>query len=131
MANSASVNLKLATILGIPHINCENHLLNNEGKLWLTDSTVEDVDRSDRSFGAGTVCKVIHECMVDLKNNKHHAILCKQTDLAPTISIEIRWASAGNRMNKYAKMKDDIAEASLDDQANIQVPPTSYSSLRW
>jgi hypothetical protein len=32
-ADSASINLKLAKLLGIPHINCENHLLNNELKL--------------------------------------------------------------------------------------------------
>ncbi len=104
-SNSASVNLNLATIWGIPHINCENHLLNNEVKLWLRNSSVEDVGHGARSFGAGTVYKVIHKCMVDPKNNKNRDFFCKQTDLAPTIHVETRWASAGN-MNKYAKMKD-------------------------
>jgi hypothetical protein len=125
--NSASVNMLLSKILGIPHINCENHLLNNEVKLWLRNSTAEVVDRGAHSFRAGTVCKVICECMVDLKNNKHYAIPCKQTDLAPTIGVETRWASAGNMMNKCAKIKDNIAKASLDEEANIQVPPTSHS----
>ena len=93
----------------------------------MRNSTAEVVDPGTRTFGAETVCKVIHKCMVDLKNNKHRAILCKQTNLAPTIGVETRWASAGNMMNKYAKMKDKIAEASLDEEANIPVPPTSHS----
>jgi hypothetical protein len=80
----------LSKILGIPHINCENHLLNNAVKMRLRNSTVVVVDYGARSFGAETACKVIHECMVDCKNNKHHAILCKQTDLAPTIGVETR-----------------------------------------
>jgi hypothetical protein len=127
MRDGASVNTLLSKILGIPHINCEIHHLNNEVKLWLRFSTVEIVDYVARSFGAGTVCKVNHECMVDFKNNKHHAILCMQTDLAPTIGVETRWASARTMMNKYAKMKGNIVEASLDKEANIQVPPTSCS----
>ena len=93
----------------------------------MRNSTAEVVDPGTRTFGAETVCKVIHKCMVDLKNNKHRAILCKQTNLAPTIGVETRWASAGNMMNKYAKMKDNIAESNLDKEANIQVPPTSRS----
>jgi hypothetical protein len=39
-ADSASVNLKLAKLMKIPHVNCENHLLNNEVKLWLANSTI-------------------------------------------------------------------------------------------
>ena len=33
-ADSASVNLKLANILCISHVNYKNHLLNNELKMW-------------------------------------------------------------------------------------------------
>ena len=83
-------HVTLSKILGIPHINCENHLLNNEVKMWLRNSTVVVVDYGARFFGARTACKVIHECIVDRKKNKHHAILCKQTDLAPTIGVETR-----------------------------------------
>ena len=32
-ADSASVNRALAILLGIAHVNCENHLLSNETKL--------------------------------------------------------------------------------------------------
>ncbi len=56
-ADSASVNLKLAKLMNFPHVNCENHLLNNEVKLWLTNSTVEENDVNARSFGPGTAIK--------------------------------------------------------------------------
>ena len=72
-------------------INCENHLLANEVKLWLKSSTLPDdeIDERARVFGPGTVCKLIHNLMNKLKTNKNRAILCKETDLAPTIGNEI------------------------------------------
>jgi hypothetical protein len=123
------VNLLLAKLLKTPHVNCENHLLNNELKMWMKNSTLPDdeIDRSGRSFGPGTVRKLIHECMVDLKNNKNRAILCKETDLSPTIGCATRWASAANMMNKYAKNEKEIAKASADLDGDIMMPPTSYS----
>ena len=126
---SASVNLLLAKLLNIPHINCENHLLNNELKMWMKNSTLPDdeIDRSGRSFGPGTVCKLIHECMVDLTNNKNRAILRKETELSPTIGCATRWASAANMMNKYAKIEKEIAKASADLDADIMMPPNLYS----
>ena len=126
-ADSASVNLSLAKKLKIAHVNCENHLLNNELKLWLKDSAVDvdDVNPNGRTFGPGTVCNVIHKCMVDLKTNKNRSILRKLTDLVPTIGCQTRWASMGNMVNKYNKMKDAIAQASTEDEADVTVPPTS------
>jgi hypothetical protein len=50
MCDSASVNILLSKILGIPHINCENHLLNNEVKLWLRNSTAEVADHGACTF---------------------------------------------------------------------------------
>jgi len=69
-ADSASVNLKLAKLMNIPHVNCENHLLNNEVKLWLTNSTVEENNDNARTFGPGTVIEYVHRTILDLKTNK-------------------------------------------------------------
>ena len=69
-ADSASVNLKLAELMFIPHVNCENHLLNNEVKLWLANSTVEENDDNASSFCPGTIVKYVHTTMLDLKTNK-------------------------------------------------------------
>ncbi len=84
-ADSASVNLKLTKLMNIPHVNCENHILNNEVKLWPAISTVEENDDNAHSFGPGTVFKYIHRIMLDLKSNKSSAVLRLKTELAPTI----------------------------------------------
>ncbi len=49
-ADSCGVNIKVAKILGIPHINCENHLLNNEVKQWMNRTTDDDDDASNAWF---------------------------------------------------------------------------------
>ena len=128
-ADSASVNLALALLLGIPHINCENHLLANEVKLWLKSSTLPDdeIDERARVFGPGTACKFIHNIMNKLKTNKNRAVLCKETDLAPTIGNETRWASAGNMMNKYEKIETAVIEASMSKNADFSLPPITPS----
>ena len=131
-ADSASVNLKLAKLLGVPHINCENHLLNNKLKLWMKDTTTNDDDIATvtRNFGPGTVCKIIHKTMLDLKTNKNRAILRQSTDLAPTIGNKTRWASGYNMMNKWHKIKADCKLASADNGATIAMPPPSYAFKR-
>ena len=52
----------------------------------------------------------IHNLMNKLKTNKNRTDLCKETDLAPTIGNETRWASAGNMMNKYEKIETAVIE---------------------
>jgi hypothetical protein len=66
------------------------------------------------SFEAETVCHLIHEYMKDLKTNKHHAILCRETKLAPTIGNKTRWASTTNMLNKFEKIEDAIANANTE-----------------
>jgi hypothetical protein len=130
-ADSASVNIKLAKILGIPHVNCENHLLNNEVKQWTVNSTADEVNHNARVFEPGTVIKSVHQCMVSCKTNKNRAKLRNTgTELAPTIGCETRWSSSYNMMTKYGKLNDFIASASLDDQSDIYVPPNSHAFTR-
>jgi hypothetical protein len=128
-ADSASVNLALAVLLGIPHVNFENHLLANEVKLWLNSFTLPDYEIDEQAcvFGSGTVCKLIHNLMNKLKTNKNRAVLRKETDIAPTIGNETRWASAGNMMNKYEKIETAVIEASMNDDADFSMPPTTPS----
>jgi hypothetical protein len=128
-ADSPSVKLKLAKLLGIPHMNCENHLLNNKLKLWFKNTTFDDdeIIEHSRTFSPGTICKLIHQTMLDLsKTNKNRAILLQNTDLAPTIGNETRWASARNMMNKWQDIEDACELASAKDSVNILMPPTTY-----
>jgi hypothetical protein len=89
-ADSASVNLKLAKILCIPHVNCKNHLLNNKLKMWLNDSTVpeDEINYQAHSFGPGTVYHLIHECMKNLKTIKHRVILCRKNKLVLPLALK-------------------------------------------
>ncbi len=80
-ADSASVNLKLAKLMNIPHVDCENHLLNNEVILWLANSTVEENDDNAHTFGPGTVVKYANRTMLDLKINKSRAVCVCDLDL--------------------------------------------------
>jgi hypothetical protein len=123
-ADSASVNILLAKLLGIPHENCENHLLNNEVKLWLTNSTIEENGENARSFGPGTVVKYIHKTMLDLKTNKSRAVLHSKTELAPTIGNETRWSRSHSMMTKWGKI-EDTCNAASQDNATFVMPPST------
>jgi hypothetical protein len=124
-ADSASVNLKLAKLMNIPHVNCENHLLNNEVKLWLANSTVEENNDNARSFGPGTVVGYIHRTMLDLKTNKSRALLRTKTELAPTIGNETRWSSSHSMMTKWGRIEEACGAASTEDNATIVMPPSN------
>ena len=128
-ADSASVNIKLAKLLGVAHINCENHLLNNEVKLWLMGSTAneDDIPRMMRNFVPGTVCKIIHNTMLDLKTNKNRAILRQTTDLSPTIGNETRWGSSHNMLSKWHQRERDCELASAHEDATFSMLPPSYA----
>ena len=123
-ADGANVNILFAKLLGIPHVNCENHLLNNEVKLWLTNSTIEENDDNARSFGPGTVVKYIHRTMLDLKTNKSHAVLRSKTELAPTIGNETRWSSSHSMMTKWGKI-EEACDAASQDNATFVMPPST------
>ena len=127
-ADSASVNTKLAKLLGIPHVNCENHLLNNEVKRWQVGSTADDINPLARSFQAGSVIKMIHQTMVSCKTNKNCASLRNTgTMLAPTLACDTRWSSSCNMMRKYEKLNECIVSASLEENSDIVLPPTSHA----
>ena len=129
-ADSASVNLKLAKLMNIPHVNCENHLLNNEVKLWLANSTVEENNDNARTFGPGTVIKYVHRTMLDLKTNKSRAILRTKTELAPTIRNETRWLSSHSMMSKWGKIEDACNATSAEENATIVMPPSTFHFRR-
>ncbi len=102
--------------------------MNNEVKLWLKNSTAHDDDIAQITcnFGSGTVCKLIHKTIVDLKTNKNHAILWQCTDLSPTIGNQTRWGSGYSMLNKWHRIKANCKVASADDGANIAMPPPSH-----
>lgn len=125
-ADSASVNIKLAQLLDIPHINCVSHLLNNELKKWMENSNTATVpNNATRSFGPGTVCRLVHESMKSLRSNINAALLRIETHLGPTLQNDTRWSSAHAVMAKWEKIEDHAAAASIEPKSTIELPPTS------
>jgi hypothetical protein len=89
-ADSCSVNLKVARVLEIPHVNCESHLLNNCVKQNVVKDTRED-DDVDGDYGIGTVLNIIHKTMKEIKGSiKLSSQYGKMTHLALTIGNDTR-----------------------------------------
>lgn len=128
--DSASVNLALAKLLGIPHVNCECHLLNNELKLWITNTTADgdEINPNGRTFGAGDVLKATHKLMVSLKTNKNRAVLQRCTDLTPKIGCETRWSSSHAVMDCLEGLRPHLTDVEVDEHSsNVIMPPIHNS----
>ncbi len=91
----------------------------------MKSSTHENVQSvNSNNIGPGSVCKLIHQTMLDLKTNKNRALLRKNTNMAPCIGNETRWASANNMMNKWEKIEEACDLASTEQGAVITMPPS-------
>lgn len=118
-ADSASVNTRTAKLLGIPHINCANHLL---------DHQVEDlIDRTMHvEHGPGQICSKIHETMAKIKgSNKNSSALRKFTHLKPSLENKTKWTGRFTMVNKWCKIREDVIEASQQNEANFGLIETS------
>ncbi len=116
-ADSASVNIKLAQLLDIPHINCVSHLLNNEWKKWMENSDAETVSNNARNSGPGTVCRLVHESMRSLWSNINAALHQSETHLGPTHQNVTRWSSAHGVMTKWEKIEEHVEAANIDPKS--------------
>ena len=95
VADSCAVNLKAARILGIPHVNCHNHLLNAEVNQWIKEhATIKETGETAQN-----------EMKVARGSLKKQAVLRKMTNLKPEVGIATRWTSWGGMMIKHGRMK--------------------------
>ena len=110
MADSCAVNLKAARLLGLPHVNCHNHLLNAEVNQWIKEH--------------GTIKKTVETAQNEMKvargSLKNQAVLRRMTNLKPEVGNATRWTSWGCMMMKHGKMKEHLREGSLLDNNTIQ-----------
>jgi len=117
-ADSASVNIKTAVLLGIPHVPCTNHLLNHEVET-MVDATKEDEN------GIGKVCHSTHITMSKVKgSNKNSSCLRKHTKLRPTIANDTRWVGKAQMMKKYELIRPFLVVAQEDDDAAFPMDNT-------
>lgn len=125
-ADSASVNVKLAQLLGIPHINCINHLLNNEVKNWFGDLDGDTATFANQMrFTPATVCSLVNKTMKDLSTNKSRALLLAETGLVPTFHNSTRWSSYAAEMQKWVQIEEHAEAVAANPMSNVTLPPTS------
>jgi hypothetical protein len=108
--------------LNIPHINCESHLLANQFKKWLVDTSGDEGPNS-RTFGPGTVLELVNNTMKEFRGNVNGAILRQHTELKPKTKAVTRWTSGYDVLDQHEKMEKAIKLASQDDGADIMLPP--------
>jgi hypothetical protein len=114
-ADSCSVNLKTARMLGFPHVNCHNHLLSNEVQSMVR-TTKDDED------GPGGICAKIHETMSKVKaSTKNTNVLRKLTKHRASINNETKWTGLATMLDKWEKMRDHLIEAADDPNSTFSV----------
>ena len=100
VADSCAVNLKAAQLLGLPHVNCHNHLLNAEVNQWIKEyATIKK-----------TVETAQNEMKVARGSLKNQAVLRKLTNLTVEVGNDTKWTSWGTMMAKHHRMKDILWE---------------------
>ena len=103
--------LKAARLLGLPHIPCNNHLLNNEINLWIkTSQPIKS-----------TLDKVKDYMSKVKKSLKNSAVLRSITRLHPEVGNATRWTSWGSMMMKFMKIRDSLIECATVDGTTIEV----------
>ena len=125
------MNIKLARLLKIPHVNCTNHLLNNEIKHWFEqgkegeEGYIVGDPNNAKIFKPGAVCQAVNKTMKDLSTNKSRAMLQQETQLVPTFHNDTRWSSHANEMTKWMKIEEHAQSVATTPGSNVTMPPNS------
>ena len=109
------MNIKAARLLGIPHLPCHNHLLNNEVKEWVS-----------KNSSVSTTLTSVHRTMKKVRqSNKNMAVVRKTCKLCPEVGNDTRWLGHGRMMGKYNRMRPDLMKAHDDDDTNFPMNKTA------
>ena len=96
-------------MLGLPHIPCHNHLLNNEVNAWI-----------GKTLCVKGTLKSVNRTMTKVKGSlKNMAVLRKITKLRPEIGNATRWTGHGRMMRKYQSTRSDLMTAHDADDTNF------------
>ena len=113
-ADNCSVNLKVAEMLGIPHVACKNHLLNLEVN-WMVKQT-RDLEQTLNS---------VHETMGQCKKKlKNAALLRNLVSLVPILHNKTRWSGKLYMLERFLKIRDDLITVAEDENSDLQLNRT-------
>ena len=111
-ADSAAVNIKVARMLGIPHISCKNHCLSLESNRMVeNDADLRDVTR--RVLELAAVVRASAKASTALRNvaakpGQHSSVRSKSR------SITRQWVGEESALNAHIKLKDHFAKLIAD-----------------
>ena len=110
IADNTSTNLKTASILGIPHVGCINHLLNLDVNDWIDgDEELADVVMS------------LTEVMKKAKTLKNSAKLAEFTHLKPLLNNETRWSGVRIMIDRFIRIREALLRTAHSEGTDLEV----------
>ena len=115
IADNTATNRKIAKILNVPHVGCNNHKYNLD---------IEDWVRSDELFKEtlSSVALTMKEAKGSINNV---AVLSEITDLKPILYNKTRWSGKYHTLvERFLRLRDAFIEASNDADADFHIDTT-------
>jgi len=99
------VNLKIARILGIPHLPCHNHNLNLH---------IQDMYQKDTVLGK--LIKKINNLAVSVcRSCTKTTMICGHTEIKPSVKNKTHWYSGWKVVNKQVKNENPLRTMMVED----------------
>jgi hypothetical protein len=111
IANNTSTNCKVASLLDLPHIGCNNHKLNLDVEEWMKT----DLNLKNAISGVATTMK---EARMSLKNA---AILSELTPLKPILYNKPHWSGKFQVLDRFLRIRPALIEAANHEDADLDV----------
>ncbi len=100
ICDNTSTNLRIARLLGNPHVGCCNHKLNLDVELMVANS--DDLKNCVSS---------VHNTMASAKMKlKNAALLRNLTELKPVLENKTRWSGKFLMFERFIKLRDCLVE---------------------
>lgn len=115
LADNCSVNKRIADLLEIPHVGCNNHKLNLEVRRM--------IDANSRIQGTiESIHKTMKSCKSGLKNR---ALLRNITDLCPVLNNQTRWSSIYQMLTRYNRIRDALIRVADSSESSLNMNRSS------
>lgn len=102
MGDNYQTNLKIAKLIGCPHVGCNNHKLSLEVNAMFENDA--ELKRITESFS---------ETMTTAKAKlKNVTMLRNLTDLVPLLQCKTRWSGTCRLMKRFTLIRDELMEVS-------------------
>jgi hypothetical protein len=110
IADNTSTNLKVARLIGCPHVGCNNHKLNLDVELMVANT-----------IQLKNVIENVHAVMLSAKRKlKNAALLRNLTNLKPVIHNKTRWSGKHFMLTRFLRIRDELIEVA-DNEESVEL----------